>query len=88
MGCGMSGKAKGRIWGRKGAVGCLARGGQIIVLCFVGGRTDYPPRAKRCDQLREAGSRPGGGFPLLMRCRRILSTCLGSAMTAMTFMGL
>jgi hypothetical protein len=45
-------------------------------------------REVRGNQFREAGSRPGGGLPVLMRCRRILRTCVGSVMGARTFIGL
>jgi len=59
-------------------------------------RQTTPWAKKRGDQWRQVGSRPGGGVPFLMRCRRILSTCAGSVrwpdlgpmMTAMTFIGL
>jgi len=51
-------------------------------------RQTTPWAKQRGDQWRQVGSRPGGGVPFLMRCRRILSTCAGSMMTAMIFMGL
>jgi len=46
----------------------------------VAGRKDglipgVQPRAR--DQFSDAGSRPGGGFAILTRWRRILSTCGG-----------
>jgi hypothetical protein len=52
------------------------------------GRQTTPTETRRGAQSREAGSRPGGGVPFLMRCRRILRTCAGSVITAMIFMGL
>jgi len=33
-------------------------------------------------QFREAGSSPGGAFPVVMRCLRILRTCSGSVIKA------
>ena len=55
---------------------------------WASGRQTAPSGRRRWAQFREAGSRPGGGVPFLKRCRRILRTCAGSVMTAMTFMGL
>jgi hypothetical protein len=52
------------------------------------GRQTTPSETRRWAQSREAGSRPGGGVPFLMRCGRILRTCAGSVITAMIFMGL
>ena len=52
------------------------------------GRQTTPTATRRGTQSREAGSRPGGGVPFLMRCRRIVRTWAGSVITAMSFMGL
>ena len=39
------------------------------------------------DQFNAEAFRPGGAAPVLMRCSRIRRTCVGSVMTASTFMG-
>ena len=51
-------------------------------------RRATPWARERGDQGRQVGSRPGGGLRIFTRCMRILSTCAGSMMTAMIFMGL
>ena len=61
---------------------------QTVDPCVGRGEADHPPGTHRGAQSREAGSRPGTGVPLLMRCRRILRTCEESVITAMIFMGL
>ena len=48
---------------------------------------DHPHGRRRGAQSREAGSRPGGGVPFLMRCRRMLRTCAELVITAMNFHG-
>ena len=51
-------------------------------------QTDYP-LGEAAGRSEEAGGiQAGGGLSVFTRCMRILSTCAGSMMTAMIFMGL
>lgn len=73
---------------RSGQRGAAARGGRGPRTSAHGAWIDEPQAERKArNQFSDAGSKPGGGFAILMRCRKIFSICVGSVMTASTLMG-
>jgi hypothetical protein len=76
--------------GRKGTVGCAAGEAETDHRAVHRGRKDglMPGVQRRArDKFSDTASRPGGGFAILARRCRILSSCGGSVMMIRTFMG-
>jgi hypothetical protein len=89
MGCRDERQGYGEESGGRELYGMLARPRKTVDR-RIAGRTDrliLGVQSRARNQFSDAGSRPGGGFAILTRWRRILSTCGGSVMTASTLMG-